>query len=189
MEPITVSLRLQRGDLLLASVSLVDPNFQGTVVLICEHDEEHGTYGLVLNRTIEVTDELREEVPLLGDTAYVGGPVQQEVLQVLHSAGKAIPGARPVLPGVWIGGDFEQIRRLLRSGEARPDQFRFFLGYSGWGKGQLAEEFSSGSWLKTRGSAALVFHTPVDDLWTVAVRAQGREDPVLTHFPKDPRWN
>jgi putative transcriptional regulator len=37
------------GDLLISEPYLPDPNFERTVVLICEHDE-NGTVGFVLNR-------------------------------------------------------------------------------------------------------------------------------------------
>jgi len=184
-----VSTQVQTGYLLVASVSLVDPNFQGAVVLICEHEEEQGTYGLVLNRSIEIPDELREEIPFVQDQLYVGGPVQQEVLQVLHPYGEDIPGARQVLPGVWVGGDFDVIRRNILANRMPVGKFRFFLGYSGWAKGQLADEILADSWLVVPATPHLVFDIPPDQMWTQAVRARGQRDPVLNHYPKDPRWN
>ncbi len=42
-----------RGQLLIASPALLDPNFLRTVVLIAEHDES-GAMGVVLNRTAEL---------------------------------------------------------------------------------------------------------------------------------------
>src|SRR5579884_1605472 len=45
-----------RGQLLVASPSLLDPNFRRTVVLVTEHTDE-GTAGLVLNRPSEVAVE------------------------------------------------------------------------------------------------------------------------------------
>ena len=41
-----------KGQLLLASPALFDPNFRRTVVLVTEHTEE-GAAGLVLNRRSE----------------------------------------------------------------------------------------------------------------------------------------
>ena len=43
-----------RGALLVAAPSLLDPNFQRTVVLVTEHTDE-GAMGLVLNRPTETT--------------------------------------------------------------------------------------------------------------------------------------
>src|SRR6202035_5527764 len=68
------------GQLLLASPSLLDPNFLRSVVLIGVHNEE-GAMGVVLNRPSTVT--VREAVPQLEpavdelDLVYVGGPVQR----------------------------------------------------------------------------------------------------------------
>ena len=44
-----VSMDSFRGQLLIASPALLDPNFRRTVVLVTEHGEE-GAAGLVLNR-------------------------------------------------------------------------------------------------------------------------------------------
>ena len=43
-----------RGQLLIATPTLRDPNFQRTVVLVCDHSEE-AAMGLVLNRPLELT--------------------------------------------------------------------------------------------------------------------------------------
>src|SRR5438876_5902673 len=75
-----------KGQLLIASGSLFDPNFRRTVVLIGEHNEE-GALGVVLNRPAPVTIE--EAVPPLAsivapdDTLFFGGPVQPQSPVVL----------------------------------------------------------------------------------------------------------
>ena len=43
----------QRGDLLISEPYLPDPNFERTVILLCEHDE-NGSIGFVLNKILEV---------------------------------------------------------------------------------------------------------------------------------------
>src|SRR3954465_10882442 len=68
-----------RGHLLIASPSLLDPNFERTVVLIAEHDET-GAMGIVINRAGEL--EVADAAPVLADlvepgaVVHVGGPVQ-----------------------------------------------------------------------------------------------------------------
>ena len=75
-----------RGQLLIASPALIDPNFRRTVVLIVAHDED-GAVGLVLNRRTET--EVAEAVPELadlvdpGELVSIGGPVQTEAVVVL----------------------------------------------------------------------------------------------------------
>jgi putative transcriptional regulator len=74
------------GNLLIASPSLLDPNFKRTVVLITEHSEE-GAAGLVINRPSPsaVSDLVPQLEPLVddGEQVWVGGPVQQDAVLVL----------------------------------------------------------------------------------------------------------
>jgi putative transcriptional regulator len=68
------------GMFLIAFPSLKDPNFEQTIVLICDHTKD-GAFGLVVNRIL-----LNSFVPLLGglgikDCAtdipvFYGGPVK-----------------------------------------------------------------------------------------------------------------
>ena len=74
-----------RGKLLIASPTLLDPNFARTVVFITEHNDE-GAMGIVLNRPSETG--LREVSEELADVAgdgpvFVGGPVQPEAVVLL----------------------------------------------------------------------------------------------------------
>ena len=74
-----------RGQLLIASPALVDPNFARSVVLITEHGPD-GAMGVVLNRPSET--EVSEVATELEDVAgsepvFIGGPVQPQALVVL----------------------------------------------------------------------------------------------------------
>src|SRR5438093_10786099 len=75
-----------KGQLLLASPGLFDPNFRRTVVLVTEHNDE-GAAGLVLNRRSEtaVGEAVPNLTPLVPEeeVVYVGGPVQQQAVLVL----------------------------------------------------------------------------------------------------------
>src|SRR4051812_47220765 len=75
-----------RGQLLIASPALDDPNFRRTVVLITEHTKE-GAMGLVLNRPMEaeVAEAAPELAGLVDDDARIfgGGPVQPSAIVVL----------------------------------------------------------------------------------------------------------
>ncbi len=175
--------------MLIATVALADANFHHTVVLICQHEDSAGTYGLVLNRPLTVPLGVRDEYPFLERHLYRGGPVQEEVLQVLHPYGGQVSGALEVLPGVWLGGDFEELRAGLTSGLLDVDACRFFLGYSGWDDGQLAVEFELNSWLKSRGNAELVFGTDSEVAWSRAIRQMAGDNPLYANFPANPIWN
>lgn len=179
----------QAGDILIATVSLVDPNFQHTVVLLCAHDDDEGSYGLVLNHRIKAPPELQEDYPFVAGRLFHGGPVQRDAMQVLHSFGEELTGARQVLPGVWIGGSFEILQAGLQSEVLKPEDCRFFLGYAGWGRGQLAREVASDAWIKVSATRELVMSGTAEQLWAKAVRQRGAEDPMYTNFPNHPDWN
>ena len=75
-DPPTVTLAA--GQLLVATPALVDPNFERSVVLLLDHDED-GSLGVLLNRPspVPVRDilpdwhELADEPSVL----FLGGPV------------------------------------------------------------------------------------------------------------------
>ena len=179
-----------KGDLLIASSALLDPNFQQTVVLLCDHDDEKGSYGLILNRPISLPKELLAVIPFPApEILFRGGPVQPDSLQVLHPFGDRIPGAAKVMEGLYIGGDFDVLAGGLADETLDTDFCRFYLGYAGWSPRQLATEFAEGSWLRVPGSTTILREAPPEDLWAEAIRRLGRREPVMAHFPKEPAWN
>ena len=184
-----MDIDIQEGELLIATVSLLDPNFQQTVILVCRHEEENGSYGLVLNRPLATPSTLVEEMPYVDGRLYHGGPVQPERLQVLHPFGEMADGALEVLPGLWLGGNFDKLQAAFRVGAFTSEQCRFFLGYAGWARGQLAKEFAANAWIRVQGSAQLVLGETAEHLYAHAVRACGHDRPLYSHFPEDPNLN
>src|SRR3954470_6017830 len=129
-----------QGILLIADPFLKDPNFMRTVVFLCEHQDE-GSFGFVLNKNYDYT--LNELVSGLDDLklpVYLGGPVQMDTIHFLHQYPDKIPGGFRVADGVFWGGDFEKAIELIKSGEIDESRIRFYIGYSGWGSGQLNDE-------------------------------------------------
>jgi len=138
--------KLGDGCLLLAREGLADPNFKTTVVLICVHNSD-GAFGLVLNRPshmplsevfdVDVVQRLERR------KMYIGGPVQQESLQILQVTGSPVKNAHTVAPRVFLGGEWNSLEEILSADQAST---RLFLGYSGWGPGQLEAEIVVGAW-------------------------------------------
>lgn len=134
--------------LLVASPLLLDPNFVHSVVLLVEHDEE-GAMGVVLNRPLPMAlAQICEEshLPYAGPeeaTAWRGGPVDPHRGIILVRGG--LPGPEDT---VLDFTDFLSFRKdLLESLLTDPDAcFRLYLGYSGWGPGQLDGELAQGAW-------------------------------------------
>jgi putative transcriptional regulator len=145
-----------QGKLLIASSRLMDPNFAQTVILMVQHDE-NGALGLVLNRPLKTTvkEACEEAMEMPCDVEarlYQGGPCEGP-LMVLHGEDET-GGQIEVCDGVHFTTQREQIELLITQGEV---QAKFFVGYSGWGAGQLEGEMESGSWLIVAASVDMVF--------------------------------
>ena len=145
----TVQQKPGAGSFLLACDGLGDPNFESTVILLCQHGAE-GCYGLVLNRPshmplTELFDNPPESALLAGKNrrVYIGGPVQPADLQILQIGAKAAPGALEIAPEIHLGGVWNELEEVL---SLDPRNARLFLGYSGWGAGQLEHEIQQGAW-------------------------------------------
>ncbi len=137
---------LREGSLLLAREELQDPNFLGTVVLICMYDKG-GAVGLVVNRPshMPLSEVFNVDIPQRNERRkiFIGGPVQQDAMQILQLTDSPVQNAFKVAGGVYLGGEWESLAQIL---EADQETSRLFLGYSGWGPGQLEAEINLGAW-------------------------------------------
>ncbi|MFG1608689.1 YqgE/AlgH family protein [Actinoplanes sp. NPDC049265] len=180
------------GQLLVATPTLKDPNFDRTVVLLVAH-ETGGALGVVLNRATEVpvSDVLGGWGELAGDPAvlFEGGPVQPEsaicLARTRPEVKKRVSGFHQVagaLGTVDLSADPDRLRDSVAG-------IRVFAGYSGWSPGQLEDEISSGSWFVFDALPGDPFVTRPDDLWAMVLRRQGDILAAVAHFPPDPSLN
>ncbi|MDH4083051.1 MAG: YqgE/AlgH family protein [Nitrospira sp.] len=157
---------VERGVLLIASPSLVDPNFEQTVLLILEHGKG-GTVGLILNRptNVLVSDAL-PDLPVLKRTThrlFAGGPVGQTQMALLFRLKERYPDARPIVDEIYVGTP-----RVLERIIAQPkptETFRAFAGFAGWAPGQLNYEMLQGSWGVLPSDTFNVFDKDSATLW------------------------
>ena len=180
----------QRGDLLISEPFLADPNFERTVVLLCEHSEE-GSFGFVLNKPglLKLGDVMDELDPFNADL-FIGGPVDHNTAHFLHRIPEILVGGQEVAPGVVWGGDFEQFSLMAQTGQLHDHDFRFFIGYSGWGSGQLEGELEQNSWVVFRGvNQRHVFELAHDQLWRQVLEEMGGKYKMFANYPVDPRLN
>ena len=159
---------LAPGKFLVAGRDLADPNFAESVILLVNYDADQGAMGLIVNR--------RSDVPLSRlfrdfkdaktrtDPVYAGGPVEPStVLALLRSSVQ--PGdARRVFADVYLINTKDQFQKALAD-KAEPGSFHVFVGYAGWGTGQLEHEVELGAWHIMPGESALVFHSDPDTVW------------------------
>jgi putative transcriptional regulator len=179
------------GQLLIAEPLLGDPNFDRTVVLMIEHNDD-GALGVVLNRPtdLEVDAVLRDWSPLAASppVLYMGGPVEQNGVLALGRRAAAdvkVPGWTPVLDDVGTVDLHLEPHELAGALEG----MRFFVGYSGWGGGQLEAELAEGAWLVVPAVADDVFAPDPDTMWSSVLRRQGGKVSMLAHFPAHPSLN
>lgn len=177
-----------RGQLLVASERLGDPNFAETVVLLVAHDAE-GALGLVLNRPLEIplgklADDALATASLREGVLFRGGPCETTVL-ALYDDDACMAGAT-VSSGLRFSGEPEVIRRLLTSTDGCV---RFFAGYAGWSAGQLESELKERAWSLLPARPEHVFAKP-ELIWNLARTelAVGRALPPGI-IPTDPSNN
>lgn len=183
--------KIRAGMVLIAEPFLTDPNFSRTVVFLVEHNEE-GTLGFVLNQpmgimlkdVIENGPDDQLDIPL-----FAGGPVATDTLHVIHQLGDHIEGSKFVGKHIYWGGEFEQIRFLLGNKNAKWDDFRFFVGYSGWAPGQLEDELASGSWIVNKTDEEFIFDLEKQKLWEAALNDKGGKFKLMKGSPLRPDWN
>jgi putative transcriptional regulator len=176
-----------KGQLLISSGGLYDPNFRHTVVLVGEHNAE-GALGVVLNRALDVTVE--KAVPPLGDLVargtplFDGGPVQRTSPVMLAEL------ARPDLADILIFGAVGFLTGEV-SAAVRPHilRARIFAGYSGWGPGQLEAEMAEDSWIVDAAREEDVFTGRPDVLWSRVLERKGPQYRRLSRMPYDPSMN
>lgn len=177
------------GVLLIAPPMMQDPNFRRTVILLCEHGME-GSFGLILNRSISMhLADVVEDMSDYEGPLSVGGPVQPNTLHVLHRFGGRVGEAIEVQQDLFWGGDFDEIQKIVQSGEISSQDIRFFLGYAGWSPGQLDAEIEQDGWILTPVVNSYVFEVDPEDLWKKILRTMGGEYALLSNFPDDPRMN
>lgn len=180
----------QRGDLLISEPYLPDPNFERTVVLLCEHDE-NGSFGFVLNKSAQTTlPDLIEEAEGFDANVYLGGPVQQNTLHFIHRGAVGLSGDKEIVNGIYWGIDFENLLTAINTKKVKKEDLRFFIGYSGWSPGQLLEEMKAKSWILYRGTnPSLAFDIRPEDLWKETLKQMGGKFKVISNYPTDPRLN
>jgi putative transcriptional regulator len=184
------------GRLLVATPVLGDPNFRRTVVLVVEDEPEEGTLGVVLNRPtkVPVGRVLEPWTDLVSDPSVVfkGGPVAPNSALGLAS----VPDREE--PVGWRALD--STAALSRTGLLDLDTppqlvaggivaFRVFVGYAGWGPGQLQAEIDEGAWYVVSADPADAFTPEPGRLWQAVLRRAGGALALVATYPDDPSLN
>lgn len=181
----TSSGTLSRGDVLVAAPEMGDPHF--AQALVCLHDHgEAGSLGFVLNRPMgrtigQVVPSADFAEPLRSLELYFGGPVQND--QLLLGLFRVHP------PTHRFYSEMNVEEGELEAAMADPHcVVRAFLGYAGWGEGQLAAEVAHGDWRWTAPDEAMI-RGESPRMWALLAEGDFRWRAVRDHFPAHPEWN
>lgn len=178
-----------RGKILISEPFLRDATFGRAVILLIDHTEE-GSMGLVINKQLpifvnDIINEFKylEEIPL-----YKGGPVATDTLFYLHTLSD-IPGAISICKGLYLNGDFNEIKRYILQGNKIDEHIRFFLGYSGWESEQLKTEIKENTWIVSKEGPTYLMSRDIKDMWKQALGKLGSKYEAWSRFPIVPTFN
>ncbi len=179
---------IAKGKLLISAPFLSDI-FKRSVILMTEHGEE-GSVGFIINKPTEFKlHEIVEDFPEFNAKVFLGGPVQQNALNFIHKENDVLEGGVEICDGIYWGGNFELLKILIESKNVNPDNFRFFLGYSGWSPDQLNNEIKTNSWFVNNQADRNIFDGKPEMLWGKILRSMGNEYSIISTFPDDPSVN
>jgi putative transcriptional regulator len=167
---------------LLAMPALVDGNFAGSVVYVCEHTTR-GALGLVINRPTDLSlsallerIELKVEgAPERDDTVFFGGPVQTDRGFVLHAPAGEYNSS--IKLGELTLTTSRDVLQAVAEGDG-PQRMLVALGYAGWGAGQLEYEISQNAWLSVGADSRIIFDVPPEERYPEALKLLG-VDPIM----------
>ena len=178
-----------RGKILISEPFLRDATFGRSVVLLIDHTEE-GSMGLIINKQLPifVNDIIKEFKYIENIPLYKGGPIATDTLFYLHTLAD-IPGAIPISKGLYLNGDFDEIKKYIQQGNKVDQHIRFFLGYCGWEGEQLNDELKENTWLVSKEENAYLMNGDTKDMWKQALEKLGSKYETWSRFPQVPTFN
>jgi putative transcriptional regulator len=174
------------GSLLVAHPNMVDPNFRRTVLFVSEHEPNEGALGVIINRPLDrPVAELVSGTPPAGLAdvpVFLGGPVGKN--QLMFAAFEWQKGAGLKLNhniAFDEGSDAQSHKNLLT--------VCAFVGYAGWGAGQLETEVKEKAWVVQSANPSLLKLDRLPNLWFDIMRTLGPWYKMLAAAPDDPSLN
>ena len=155
-----------------------DPLFEKTVIFICEHDK-HGAMGLIINKDINKKDisfsnqeNDKELIKVLNkNNLFIGGPVLTNRILFLHTIEKTAVSIY-INKKMYVSSDLDTLKSIVNTSN---NQYKLFLGHSGWSEGQLEREIENGDWLIQKSIKSLIFENDIDHIWDKATSSLGIE--------------
>src|SRR5881227_4401092 len=141
------------GSLLVAHPNMADPNFRRTVLFVSEHEPNEGALGVIINRPLDrpVTELVSDTPPAgLADVpVFLGGPVGKN--QLMFAVFEWKKG-----DGVMLSHNVALTQPSAAPGKKDLVTICAFVGYAGWGAGQLESEVRQKAWLLQKANRSLL---------------------------------
>lgn len=181
----------REGSFLVSEPFMLDANFNRSVVLLCEHNNDAGTLGFILNRPTEFV--VSDFIPQLEEChfpIYYGGPLQRDSLYFIHCCHDLFPQGKEIRPNIYFGGDSEKLFDLIKEGLIQQEDVKFLMGYASWLPEQLLQEIDDNSWaVYNKFPSSLAFISEEEELWRAAIIGMGPRYAHIINFPKSPDLN
>lgn len=166
------------NNLLIAMPSQMDPNFEKTVIYLCEH-HQMGSVGLIINRPMEFMLSLVfEQLKIEGmhgsqknNPILYGGPLQPERGFVVHKETGGWQSSLTLREDVTVTTSNDIIRAIAK--DTGPHNALVTLGYAGWLENQLEKEIKDNVWLVCPYKPELLYEVPFDQRWEYAGMSLG----------------
>ena len=160
----------EKGNLLIAEPSIIgDLSFNRAVILLADHNAL-GSVGFILNKPLNYNLKDLIEGTDSEFTIYNGGPVEQDNLYFIHKSPELIPNSIEISNGIFWGGDFNVVLDLINKNMISKEDIKFFLGYSGWGEGQLEGEIEKDHWILSDIDLDITFDEESKRKWNKAIK-------------------
>lgn len=167
------------GSFLVSTCRMPDPRFEEMVIYICGHSHE-GAMGLAINKPshtvtlaeiLHGADLVAPNDPKLLLPVYFGGPVEMDSAFILYTSEYQADNQLSVSPTVSLSRD-QRVLEDISLGRG-PEKYLFFMGYTGWGPGQLERELVEDGWLLVPADDAIIFDTEDEQKWKAAALRHG----------------
>lgn len=159
---------LAQGKIIIMNRNAPDPLFAHSVIVLAHYDKSGGALGVMIHYRSNVTIQ-RALSGLKGaenrtDTLFVGGPVETDSVIALLRSASPPQGADHVAGNLYLLISKDSIEKALTEGR-KPSDLHIFLGYAGWGAGQLEHEVNLDAWSIFDYDEKLIFDEHPDTLW------------------------
>ena len=182
---------ISKGCLLLADPSIInDPYFNRAIILITECNEEKEIVGFIMNKPHE--HNFQDIISGNGKNFIIhnGGPVNKDNLYYIHNIPNLISNSIKISNNLFWGGEFSDVKNVIKNNKANTNNIRFFSGYSGWTLSQINNEVKQKSWIITNNRFMdKILDSNSNEFWKEEIKKLGDDYIIWSNAPENPNHN